>query len=1175
MQKPASRFYRSVNAEHDHRDPLAAQGYLVTAGARRVLNRIAPARSASNGSRAWTLTGPYGTGKSAFCVFTAQLFAPPAYPGHAEARATLRRADEDAFEAFESVPKSHHGLWPIVITGSRESIQISILRGLRASLGHLQGKIDSSVLRHVTRLLNEATSGKAVGDREIVDTLEKVLHAICTDCRAASGLFIIVDELGKLLEFAASHPSESDLYVLQHIAEFATRAKQPVLFLTVLHQDFSGYATKLSSLERAEWDKVRGRFEDILFEEPTEEFLRLVAAARAEGKGTKDVPADFAEICRRAVKLGLNPPGMSKSEFGELLSQSRPLHPLVSLLLGHIFRRLAQNERSAFSFLTSSEPHGLVDMIEAAKEGETPCYRLDHLYDYLVHAVGDGLYLQRNGKRWAEVESTLDRLPDATPAALAVLKTIGLLSAVGEWRNVAATKQIIQFALEGAASTKEVDEAIHWLRTRSAIVPRSYNDSFTIWQGSDIDIEERVKDARGRLSPSDTLASLAREFLSPKPIVARRHLFETGTLRYFSIEFVHPSELTKVLGTAPDEADARIAFLMAENVQEEEQARQAACSDSAATRIDTVIAVPESRKAFDNMLREASALDWVRSHTPELEGDATARRELRARLADVNRQLNVLVAEVLAPGAETTSKCTWFHAGKPLRLRTRRELNSALSEICAQIYDRTPVILNELVNRKELSSAAAAARRNLIEAMLTKGDVEGLGIVGTPPEKSIYLSVLHKTGIHRRVDDVFQFVGPHHRSDPGIRAAWNHINDFFETCVEQVRPVSELFEALASPPFGLREGPIPLIACAALIASDADVALYEQGNFVPQLSTPVFERLMKAPSKFTLRRWKVIGVRATVFHQLADMLGKAKVVGPVGKRDLLDVVRPLLRFADKLHEYVKSTSRLRPETRAVREALLTTREADQLLYTELPKALGRQPISADGNAEGGDSAQYLGELRQAVAELQQCYEKLVTELGQAIQNAFALTGSMAQSRSLLVERATKVKPFASDPTVRAFVARVIETGSSDTQWVESVAALLGERPPSTWKDADRGVFEVALAKVSRLFSHLEPLAFGNGHDRNARVQAFRIGVASREHPERERVVHVEAEAEAELEKIERALRKALDSVTTNGSSDIQLAALARLAQRLIEPEPPNGAAKHKELSRMDGSDSVT
>ena len=69
----ASRFTRSVNIQQDIWQAESLQGYLVTAGARRALLRIAPALHTPKAARAWTLTGPYGTGKSALANFIAKL----------------------------------------------------------------------------------------------------------------------------------------------------------------------------------------------------------------------------------------------------------------------------------------------------------------------------------------------------------------------------------------------------------------------------------------------------------------------------------------------------------------------------------------------------------------------------------------------------------------------------------------------------------------------------------------------------------------------------------------------------------------------------------------------------------------------------------------------------------------------------------------------------------------------------------------------------------------------------------------------------------------------------------------------------------------------------------------------------------------------------------------------
>lgn len=134
QQASASRFVRSVHLELDHKNPDALNGYLLTAGARRVLSRLIPALTDPAAARAWTLTGPYGTGKSAFTVFAAQLLAHKNFVGQGKARDILKNGDEDVFELLPTKSKQFRGLFPIAVTGSREPIPVALLRGLVAAL---------------------------------------------------------------------------------------------------------------------------------------------------------------------------------------------------------------------------------------------------------------------------------------------------------------------------------------------------------------------------------------------------------------------------------------------------------------------------------------------------------------------------------------------------------------------------------------------------------------------------------------------------------------------------------------------------------------------------------------------------------------------------------------------------------------------------------------------------------------------------------------------------------------------------------------------------------------------------------------------------------------------------------------------------------------------------------
>jgi predicted NACHT family NTPase len=68
------RFLRSVNLERDFYSEDALQGYVPTPAALSALERIAEGIRNPN-ARAYSLTGAYGTGKSAFALFAAKTLA--------------------------------------------------------------------------------------------------------------------------------------------------------------------------------------------------------------------------------------------------------------------------------------------------------------------------------------------------------------------------------------------------------------------------------------------------------------------------------------------------------------------------------------------------------------------------------------------------------------------------------------------------------------------------------------------------------------------------------------------------------------------------------------------------------------------------------------------------------------------------------------------------------------------------------------------------------------------------------------------------------------------------------------------------------------------------------------------------------------------------------------------
>src|ERR1035441_9226505 len=86
----APRYARSINIERDSRSASALDGYIVTATAHRTLGRITAALADDLSHRAWTITGPYGSGESAFALFLSNLLGFPGIDSVRKARALLK-----------------------------------------------------------------------------------------------------------------------------------------------------------------------------------------------------------------------------------------------------------------------------------------------------------------------------------------------------------------------------------------------------------------------------------------------------------------------------------------------------------------------------------------------------------------------------------------------------------------------------------------------------------------------------------------------------------------------------------------------------------------------------------------------------------------------------------------------------------------------------------------------------------------------------------------------------------------------------------------------------------------------------------------------------------------------------------------------------------------------------
>jgi hypothetical protein len=1115
--------------------------YLVSPCAIGAFERITTRLFERDGQRAWTITGPYGTGKSSFAAFLAAVLAGKAHPGHASMLAALEAVAPKSARLIRANMRAKGRLVPVLATGSRESIGRVLSK---ACIRTIDQYCTSTAARKFKGCLSsDLAKGREILPLELVRSMHEL---VVSHEENVAGTVIIIDELGKLLEFAARHPDRADVFSLQQIAELASVSTGSLNIIGILHQDFAAYARDLAPEEKLEWEKIRGRFEDVLFDEPADQMLRMLARAIQSDGPAGAAKREWDDAVTSVTNAKALPSGLPNSETVGLLKRCWPLHPLTAIILGSVFKRYGQNERSAFTFVQSHEPFSLRDFSDR-HDGQM--YLLADLFEYLMSTYGDGLVANRDGKHWAEAINIERRLSEAEPAHVKTFRTTALLGVIGRWGEVGPTPTLVEAALTPVYSRSVVKEAVEALRNKSLLVVRKFNNTLALWEGSDVDIEGRLALARATIPRSITSATELSRYMRTRPLIARRHSFETGTLRVFPVTFAGTDRDPSV-SPEPGKGDGQINVMLMMDGTSNDPSWIIRLSK---TSPSDLFVVPGNSRDVLSLVQELACLEWVRRNTPELAGDVTARRELDAREGEVRRRLATEQSEMLF-GEDPGAAVKWYRNGKPVRVRDARELNDFLSTVCDELFPSAPVIRNEIINRSELSSSAAAARRNLIQLMIEGPNVDGLGITGNPPERSVYLSVLRELGLHRASHDGHSFsADPTHARNNG-RKMLEGIHRFFESTEAERRTVAELFAVLKGRPYGVRAGVLPVILCAVLLASESEIALYEDGAFVPLLSIEVFERLMKTPSQFSVRRWTVTGVRAAIFGQMAGLLGSASEIR-VGRDQVLNVVKPLLRFYRRLDQYSQTTRSISQPAMFVRDALSAATEPDQLLFVELPKACGVEPFGADSRGRDQDAKKYVVRLRENISELQRAYDSLLQSLKNAVAEAFGLSQNLSELRKRLTERAHAVESVAVDPEMKAFVRRLNDGAVEDRQWLESLASLLAGRPTAVWHDEDRSRFAVVLSTRVRRFQSLEAMLRNGSHAVKNGEQVVRLAVAGSALRDYEVVVHLSREQAVETLTLVDQIRTLIGPERTSRQRNVVLASLASLIEETAgEPQ---------------------
>ena len=182
-------------------------------------------------------------------------------------------------------------------------------------------------------------------------------------------------------------------------------------------------------------------------------------------------------------------------------------------------------------------------------------------------------------------------------------------------------------------------------------------------------------------------------------------------------------------------------------------------------------------------------------------------------------------------------KAEWHTVSSKIKIKAHN-LNSIISEIADQVFNRSINITNELVNRSKLSGNAIRASKQLLYDIINYEGLPNLGYKSFPAERGLFESILKSHGIYSKNKNAYH-VSLQKQSKPVAR----QISTLFGVTMEHLDSnrdktitLKEIHDKIWSqPPFGVKSGLFPILTFLFVKLNSSKLAYYRDEIFTTKI----------------------------------------------------------------------------------------------------------------------------------------------------------------------------------------------------------------------------------------------------------------------------------------------------------------------------------------------------
>lgn len=300
---------------------------------------------------------------------------------------------------------------------------------------------------------------------DVVELYESVVKSLKQ--RGYLGIYVVYDEFSKFLESNITAASVSDTKMLQDFAEKCNRSSENELHLLLIsHKEISNYIDQLPKAKVDGWRGVSERFRHIHlnnnFAQTYEIISTVIIKDRDKWEDFQDNnKARFDQLMSRYAEHAIFS-DTDQKELETTIYECYPLHPVSTFILPRLSERVAQNERTLFTFLSADGTSTLPAFLRGLKDKDFRVITPDLIFDYFDPVLQKEPFAGELHKNYVLTKTILGQIEDQILESK-IVKTISLIYLLGQFDKLKPIKEEIVGIYSMEYKPAEIEAAIEHL----------------------------------------------------------------------------------------------------------------------------------------------------------------------------------------------------------------------------------------------------------------------------------------------------------------------------------------------------------------------------------------------------------------------------------------------------------------------------------------------------------------------------------------------------------------------------------------------------------------------------------------------------------------------------------------------------------------------------------------